>query len=369
MLRLLGRFGDALEVTEEGERLARHFGMEASFGRFLALNAATDEFLLGRWDRVEMRLAAVGTDGLEPWDSIARGQVAGQLLLARGRLDEAAKELEAARSHCDGAPAECGPAVYAGLAELALWRDAPGEARALVTRGLDQASGSEDLLYGPQLYAMGARVEAEAALRTGGEERERAAASARRLLGDLEALLETHRPPPSALAHRDAARAELARAEGRDSELEWSRASAAWERVGAVYPATYARWRQAEAVLREGGSRTEAAETLRAAHADAGELGAALVRGEIEGLARRARVDVGEVAAAPGSPLAEHGLTARELEVLALVGEGLTNRQIAERLFISPKTASLHVSRILAKLGVSNRTQAADVAHRARVGV
>ncbi len=367
VLRLLGRFADALQVTEEGEGLARRFGMEASFGRFLTLNAATDEFLLGRWDRVEMRLALVGTDGLEPWDAIARGQVAGQLHLARGRLEDAARELEAARSHCDGAPAECGPAVYAGLAEIALWRDKPGEARALVDRGLEQVRGSEDLLYGPQLYAMGARVEADAAQLAGGDERKRAAEGARRLLGELEALLESHRPPPSALAHRDAARAEAARAAGQDAQVEWSRASTAWERVGAVYPATYARWRQAEAVLHEGGSRADATATLRAAHADAGELGAELVRGELEGLARRARVDIGAAGGAPESPLAEHGLTARELEVLALVGEGLTNRQIAERLFISPKTASLHVSRILAKLGVSNRTMAAEVAHRARV--
>jgi DNA-binding CsgD family transcriptional regulator len=365
VLRLLGRFDAALEVTDAGEELARRVGMEASFGRFLGLNAATDEFLLGRWDRVEIRLASIAGDGLEPWDAIARGQVAGQLALARGRLEEAARELEAARNLCDGAPAECGPAVYAGLAELALWRDEPAEARRLVDRGLEQVRGSEDLLYGPQLYAMGARVEAEAATRATGEARERAAAAARALLGELEALLESHRPPPSALAHREAARAEAARAEGHDSHAAWVRAGAAWDRVGAIYPATYARWRQAEAVLREGGGRTEAAETLRAAHAGAGELGAELVRGEIEGLARRARVDVGEPDAA-GSPLAEHGLTARELEVLALVGEGLTNRQIAEKLFISPKTASLHVSRILAKLGVANRTQAADVAHRAR---
>jgi len=62
------------------------------------------------------------------------------------------------------------------------------------------------------------------------------------------------------------------------------------------------------------------------------------------------------------------GLTAREAEVLELVGEGLTNRQIAERLFISPKTAGLHVSNILGKLRVANRTQAAEVAHRARTG-
>ena len=68
------------------------------------------------------------------------------------------------------------------------------------------------------------------------------------------------------------------------------------------------------------------------------------------------------------APLAALGLTAREIEVLGLVGEGLTNRQIAERLFISPKTAGLHVSNILGKLKVANRTQAAEVAHRARAG-
>ncbi|NUP48952.1 MAG: helix-turn-helix transcriptional regulator [Catenulispora sp.] len=69
-------------------------------------------------------------------------------------------------------------------------------------------------------------------------------------------------------------------------------------------------------------------------------------------------------AADSGTPL---GLTARELEVLALVAQGLSNRQIGEQLFISTKTASVHVSNILAKLGVSGRGEAAAVAHRLRV--
>jgi DNA-binding CsgD family transcriptional regulator len=55
----------------------------------------------------------------------------------------------------------------------------------------------------------------------------------------------------------------------------------------------------------------------------------------------------------------EHGLSRREREVLLLVSEGLTNAQVAERLFLSPNTVSTHVSRILRKLGVSTRTQAA----------
>jgi DNA-binding NarL/FixJ family response regulator len=78
-------------------------------------------------------------------------------------------------------------------------------------------------------------------------------------------------------------------------------------------------------------------------------------------------VAAAEPDAAEPFPLDALGLTAREVEVLALVGEGLTNRQIAEHLFISPKTAGLHVSHILSKLGVANRTQAAEVAHRARL--
>ncbi|WTP46481.1 LuxR C-terminal-related transcriptional regulator [Streptomyces sp. NBC_00190] len=63
----------------------------------------------------------------------------------------------------------------------------------------------------------------------------------------------------------------------------------------------------------------------------------------------------------------ELGLTSREREVLRLVAAGSTNRKIAEELFISPKTASVHVSNILAKLGVAGRGEAAALAHRLRL--
>jgi DNA-binding CsgD family transcriptional regulator len=372
-LRLCGDFEGALAVTGDGERHARRLGMQASFGRFLALNAATDEFFLGRWETAEARLAELDGDDLEPWNAIARGQVAGQLHLARGRLEDAARELRDAEALCDGAPAEYQPAVYAALAELELWQGRPQDARALVSQGLEATRGDGELLYAPSLFAMGARVEAEAALAAAADaaKRDRSAAAAAELAARLDALVAGDATPPSALAHARAALAEAARAAGADDEAVWGAVAEAWTSLGAPYPAAYAGWRRAEAALRGAGARA-GADALRAAHAQAGALGAELMRAELEALARRARVPLDAAAPAEpeagSAPLTALGLTAREAEVLELVGEGLTNRQIAERLFISPKTAGLHVSNILGKLRVSNRTQAAEVAHRARAG-
>ena len=160
----MGDFEGALDVTADGERHAQRLGMHASFGRFLALNAATDEFLLGRWEAAEARLAELGDTDLEPWNAITRNQIAGQLHLARGRLDEAARELREAEALCEGAPAEYVPVVYAGLAELELWQVRTGAARELVEQGLKAMRGVSELLYAPSLFAIGVRVEAEAAL-------------------------------------------------------------------------------------------------------------------------------------------------------------------------------------------------------------
>ena len=103
------------------------------------------------------------------------------------------------------------------------------------------------------------------------------------------------------------------------------------------------------------------------------EIQTSPLRAEIESLARRGRLDLGTDAATspepePSSPLEDLGLTPREQEVLALVALGRTNGQIAETLFISPKTATVHVSNILAKLGASGRTEAAAIGRRRGLG-
>jgi DNA-binding CsgD family transcriptional regulator len=172
-------------------------------------------------------------------------------------------------------------------------------------------------------------------------------------------------------------KAEMARARGRGGAKEWHRAAAAWDEIKRPYSAAVARWREAEA-LAGADDRAGAAETAAAALATAEELGSEWLVREIRTLGERARLDLGVPAAgvaaavngdsngATGAAEDEDpfGLTPRERQVLALLAEGATNRQIGAALYMAEKTASVHVSRILAKLGVQGRTQAAAVAHR-----
>jgi DNA-binding NarL/FixJ family response regulator len=123
----------------------------------------------------------------------------------------------------------------------------------------------------------------------------------------------------------------------------------------------YARWRQAEAALTLG-QRHAAVEPLRAAASTAAQLGARTLREEIGALAGRGRVELGDVA--DPADVDSLNLTPRERDVLRLVAAGRTNREIGTALYMSPKTASVHVSRILRKLNARGRVEAAAIAHR-----
>ena len=133
---------------------------------------------------------------------------------------------------------------------------------------------------------------------------------------------------------------------------------------GYVYETARTQWRLAEALV-EAGRREEAADGWRAARETAARLRAAPLAAALDDLARRARLDAGhrqEHAQRPPDRLA--ALTDREREVLRLLARGLSNREIGTELFITPKTASVHVSNILGKLGAASRTEAAAIAHR-----
>jgi DNA-binding CsgD family transcriptional regulator len=166
-------------------------------------------------------------------------------------------------------------------------------------------------------------------------------------------------------------RAELSRLRGASDPEPWASTAAAWDALGRPYPAGYARLRAAEAMLQSEGSLQQAKAMLRAAYRTACELGTEPLRCECAQVARWHRIDlsalsdlVPEQMAARSDAGPAAGLTAREREILALVAAGCTNREIANALVISPKTASVHVSNILRKLGMSGRGNAARVGHR-----
>ena len=134
-----------------------------------------------------------------------------------------------------------------------------------------------------------------------------------------------------------------------------------------MYETARTQWRLAEALV-EAGRRDEAAAVWRAARDTASRLRAAPLGAALDDLARRARLDHGNGDRGGGggaggrSPLA--ALTDREREVLSLIAKGKSNREIGTELFITPKTASVHVSNILGKLGAASRTEAAAIAYR-----
>ena len=167
-------------------------------------------------------------------------------------------------------------------------------------------------------------------------------------------------------------KAELSRLNGRSSAAGWAVAAAAARELQHPYEAAYSRFREAEALLLSRGSRVAAKAAAVEAHQIASDLGAVPLQREIERLAERSRLDLASrpVASEGASGVAPVGraipfrLTRREQDVLERLTTGRTNREIAADLFISEKTASVHVSNIKSKLGASGRAEIAAIAVR-----
>jgi DNA-binding CsgD family transcriptional regulator/tetratricopeptide (TPR) repeat protein len=359
-----GRFAEAADVALRGLREARRHGLPAAI---LFANALEALLWLGRWDdfAVETANIPVSSYGTVAAEWLRLLQVT--LDTARGRFAPAGALLGVVRrvAESSGRVDLRGP-FHVARAEFHLWQGDPGAAANAVADGLAAVANSDFDLLRAQLLALGARADADAAAlrsRAGGA-----------TPSGLIAKLVDAAPPagdPLTAVHLDLARAELGRMD-RGSVDAWAGVAAQWARMEAPYRQAYALWRQADAALTARRSRPAVGRLLRAAHATAVRLGAAPLEAEVAALARRARLDlVGApvpaegVVSGPAGWLADSGLTAREADVLTLLGEGRTNRQIARALFISEKTVSSHVSRVLAKLGAPNRVAAAAAAHRA----
>jgi DNA-binding CsgD family transcriptional regulator len=239
--------------------------------------------------------------------------------------------------------------------------------------GLAWLGDAEEAEWFRSLLTLGLRAEADRAEQARARRAPADVDTAQQLGGALLTRLrqwvdQSAAPAPETLAHAALGEAEATRLDGHADPERWAAAAARWDHLAQPYPAAYARWRQAEALLTQRGARAEATSALRQAHQTAERLGAAPLRREVEGLARRARIDLitppAADEAAPARPADPYGLTPREREVLTLLADGRSNPQIARALFISVKTAGIHVSNILAKLGVASRGEAAAIAHR-----
>ena len=369
-----GRLEEAVAVALGGIQEARRLGLVRSFGPVLAYDVTEALVALGRWEQAER----VSREGLEV---AASDETSVPLLLPRaalelglGDLDRAEARLRTVRRLLPAPIPEAqkaGP-LFTSLAELALWRGDLEQAKQLVAEAVPLVEANPR--YAAPLYALGMRVEANRAelarARYAGEPApDNGAATAL-----LDRLREAATGPaaaglPELAAWYTTALAERTRQNGPSDPAAWSAAAAAWDRLGQPYRLAYAGFRQAEALLAGTGNRDAAATVLGRAANITGRLGACLLDNEIKALARRTRIDLTPSAAATPAaraptPAEQRGLTPREAQVLALVGAGRSNRQIAQALFISPKTASVHVSNILAKLGVHTRVEAAAIAHR-----
>jgi DNA-binding CsgD family transcriptional regulator/tetratricopeptide (TPR) repeat protein len=426
VLDLVSRRAEAVEVAYEGIEDAKRAGLEAVYGNFLAGNVADSLFLLGRWPEARavseraMRWLPVGVVYLACVLQLAIVEIETEAGEDASRLlGQTILEFDAVRE-----PQLAGP-YYLAAASFALWRGDIADASRSVDRGWASVRATEEWLLVARIASMVAQVDAATAMEARHDRQLAPLAAARQRTAEVVAaaagLVAAAGAPPTAGSRRVAeaslatARAYQRRLEGDDDAATWGRVADAWAGLDAPYDVALARWREAEAVLTAGVGKTgrvDAQAPLLEAVELGVRLGAKPLLRELRELAGRARIAFppevaalldgfggepgygvprGAVPVGPGrqDASAEHangrsdlvraiagepssptrrpdtfGLSGREREVLLLVAQGRTNREIGERLFISQKTVGVHVGNILAKLEVSGRVEAAAVAIR-----
>ena len=364
-----GQFERGLEHLQESIDLADRYGLVETHS-WLRSNQAFALTVTGRWPEAETALELATRHANNAHGRQVCRVLTGQLTVLRGDLARAESEANAVVAEIEGV--ETAVLFHWELArlrvDLAVARGRPLEARELLRSTLRPG-----YLFGSSLLAWGlafsaATAEAESRGLPG------AALGREAAVAEIRALM---RRLPRNLPIREAmgtlVDAQLARAEGNDRPRQWAEAVAALAPLGLPYHMAEARYGWAEALLAgaEPDGRRQAAEQLAAARELVERLGAGPLAERVARLAQRAGLDLAAeppAASAPApAPEEPFGLTRRERDVLELVAAGRSNRQIAEELFISPKTASVHVSNILAKLEVASRGEAAAVAHRLRL--
>ncbi len=374
----LAQFQRAADVASLGLDAARQAGLEAwEMAGVVAANAAEALLAVGRTAEAAALINPL-TTGPPDRDRWLAHVTRAELDLLRGDTGAATGRWQliyaspAHRSRVDFAY-ESAPRA----AEASLWAGRPADALRETRRALALYKGTDLTILAGRLLAAGMRACADLAVqaraRHDGPAITAAVAAADGLATWAEQMggapFADHPFVASIPAWRATWEAERTRVAGPGDSGAWGGAAKAWQDLCCPHRAGYAWWRQAEAQLDAGQPAAAAAGALRAAAAAAD--GHAPLLAQIRTLAERARIPLQPPAAGepeappPAQLLTRYGLTDRELTVLRLLAAGRTNPQIGAELYISASTASVHVSNILRKLGVSGRVQAAAVAERA----
>lgn len=368
MLAIEGRPRDGLELAHEGQEMARRWGIARSFGTWMKGEAAFHLLALGRAREAETICREILRGDPAGYDGVARLLLA-QAALDRGELDTVEEQLAEARN---AAPAwnsiEFDAPLLATTAEVAVARGHFADARAAVAEGLKRTAEGEDRFFTALLCSVGMRAEADwvsASRRARADDADLDRNDVVETLLQEAARAETLSVAPTN-AHVATCRAEHSRLSGASDPALWAAAAELWEGIAPSSRALYAHWREAEALLQAQRDASRVRELLQDAHRHARSLELSVLERDIEALAERARISLDADGDSADERLGppDLGLTARELEVLLLLARGLANKEIADELFISSKTASVHVSRILTKLGVTSRVEAAGIAFK-----
>jgi DNA-binding CsgD family transcriptional regulator len=372
----VGRLEEATRVALRGDNAVRQLGFGSNFQATNILTNAV-EGLLGRGRTAEAAaLIDPHTSGPVERDHVFLHVCRADIDLLRGEVDAAAERLAQTKLEWFEASLDLARELGQRVAEVAVWARRPDEALEEVDRMVGRLEGTEWVISSGWLLAVGMRACADLAGRGRARRAQPAVRAALAAADNLASWVKREHDVPFTehpfVATIPAARAtwdaERSRAAGSSNAELWSVAAERWEALEYRHRAGYARWRQADALLATPRSGRGAAATVLSTAAGLAVEHVPLMTA-IQDLARRVRIDLStpaEPAQADEPPAARaFGLTDRELDVLRLLGQGKTNPEIAAALFISPRTAGVHVTHILRKLDATTRVQAATIAERA----
>jgi DNA-binding CsgD family transcriptional regulator/tetratricopeptide (TPR) repeat protein len=395
VLEGIGKHEQAAALARAGIARAREHGLARSSGTFLAVNVAEPLMALGRWDEagevLEHALALAPPQlnrsllrGLLAWIALRRGDVVTASAMAaaaraalsgttyagvhRGQYTLPLAHIEAEVLEAEGRMADAVDAISSALDRLDLLHD-PRYAWPLLDAGARICGLGTDTGRGRPVALRPAEVLSQLCAVAGKMDASGPVQEAHRLSFVAHAKGQPHGHDDGEFVVHIIADAADSAGQAAAIQASWDLAATAWASLDQPYEQAMAQLCAAKAAV-SAGDRDGAGQRLKRAAELAESVGATTLTQEIAAFGRNARLTLRMPSTAAGSSAVQRsaadqlGLTAREFEVLRLVAAGRSNPEVGAELFISAKTASVHVSNIMSKLGVSSRGEAAAAAYR-----